>query len=221
MTLADALQTPGTHSLLIPGVVGVLEVELNVPVGANRHHIALLAHPHSLQGGTMHNKVVTTMARAFNEARIPCVRFNCRGVGASAGVYDEGVGESEDMLLLAQSCLQSYPKAKLLFAGFSFGSYVAYRAAAQCPHELLLTIAPPVHHFDYTEFSSAPKPWVVFQGDNDDVVPVSLVLDFVAKKPELSLVVFPETSHFFHGKLIQLKQEVFFVIQTQVLECKP
>lgn len=205
MRLTDKLNTPGEHTFLFPGVVGQLEITLTVPENPDTRYIALLGHPHSLQGGSMNNKVVTTLARAFKDLHIPNLRFNFRGVGNSAGCFDKGLGESEDMLFLASCCLKEQPHIKFLFAGFSFGSYVAYRAAAHFPHVLLITVAPAVLNFDYTEFS-APQPWVVLQGDDDEVVPLQAVLDFVALSPSISKVLrFPATGHFFHGKLIDLR----------------
>lgn len=156
----------------------------------------------------MHNKVVTTVVRAFKEMGIASIRFNFRGVGESAGEYDAGLGESEDMLLIARQVSHDNPKATILFAGFSFGSYVAYRAASQYKHGLLITIAPSVHHYDYTEFTPIPAPWIVVQGDQDEIVPLSLVQDFVRQSPALDLLVFAETTHFFHGKLIPLKERL-------------
>ncbi len=217
MLIADKLNTPGENHFFFAGEAGPLEVILTVPEQVNKKYIALLGHPHSLQGGTMNNKVVTTLTRAFKELGIASLRFNFRGVGASAGVYDEGQGESEDMLLLARQCLAENVEMKLLFAGFSFGSYVAYRAAAQCPHMLLITVAPPVHHYDYTEFFPVPRPWVVIQGDDDEVVPAQLVIDFITHiSPSLPLVRFAETGHFFHGKLVDLKLHVIDLIRTNV-----
>ncbi len=208
MNLTEKLNTPGDHAFIFQGLVGQLETILTVPTHANPRYIAILGHPHSLQGGTMHNKVVTTLVRAFKEMGIASIRFNFRGVGESAGEYDAGMGESEDMLLLARQCLKEMPEIGVLFAGFSFGSYVAYRAAAQCKQVLLITVAPPVHHYDYTEFTPAPAPWIVLQGEQDEVVPLSLIQDFVAMSPALKLLVFTETTHFFHGKLIPLKDRL-------------
>ena len=218
MLLTDKLNTSGEHFFFVSGQAGQLEVALTVPEHVDKRYIALLGHPHSLQGGTMNNKVVTTLVRAFKELNIASLRFNFRGVGQSTGVYDAGIGESEDMLLLARLCQQERPDVELFFAGFSFGSYVAYRAAAQCQHSLLITVAPPVHHYDYTEFVPAPAPWVVLQGDDDEVVPLQLVLDFVAQtSPALPLLRFAETSHFFHGKLIELKSHLVDVIRAHVV----
>ena len=165
----------------------------------------------------MNNKVVTTLVRAFKELNIASLRFNFRGVGASAGVYDDGRGESEDMLHLARMWLAEMPETVLLYAGFSFGSYVAYRAAAQSPHGLLITIAPSVLHYDYAEFLKAPAPWVIFQGDADEVVPLQSVIDFSEyATPPIPLLRFTETGHFFHGKLIELKARLIELISREL-----
>lgn len=215
--ISDKLDTPGEHEYIFSGPAGELEITLTVPQNLDKHYIAILGHPHSLQGGTMNNKVVTTLARAFKELNIISLRFNFRGVGQSAGKYDEGIGESEDMLFLAQHCLQEMPGVKILFAGFSFGSYVAYRSAAQFEHSLLITVAPSVEHYDYAEFSKAPAPWVVIHGDMDEVVAVKSVIDFVAQShPTISLLRFAHTGHFFHGKLIELKEHLHDIIRKQV-----
>ncbi len=214
MNLTDKLNIPGEHAFILPGLVGPLDVELTVPDHLNAGFVALLGHPHSLMGGTMHNKVVTTLARMFKALGIASLRFNFRGVGQSGGVYDAGIGESDDMLFLAHCCLQDRPDTKLLFAGFSFGSYVAWRAAAQHPHALLISIAPPVHHFDYTEFAAGSTPWIVAQGDDDEVVPANLVFDFVESFPHICLLRFAETGHFFHGQLIPLKQRLIDAMKT-------
>ncbi len=213
MNLTDKLNTPGEHAFMFPGTVGQIEAILTVTDHANPDYIAILGHPHSLQGGTMHNKVVTTLARTFKALQIASLRFNFRGVGESAGVYDEGIGESDDMLLLARQWLQELPEAKIIFAGFSFGSYVAYRAAAQCKHALLISVAPPVHHFDYTEFTPEPAPWLVVQGDLDEVVSMSLAQDFAAQHRAIELLTFTDTTHFFHGKLIPLKERLIDAIR--------
>ncbi len=213
MHLTHHLTSPGEHAFNFPGVIGPLEGILTVPEQVNTRYVAILGHPHSLQGGTMHNKVVTTLVRVFKELGIPSIRFNFRGVGQSAGEYDAGLGESEDMLLLVQHWLGDKPDTQVIFAGFSFGSYVAYRAAAQWPHALLITIAPSVHNYDYTEFSPMPAPWILVQGDQDEIIPMSLVDDFVEQFPAIQLLRFDETSHFFHGQLIPLKQRLIDAVR--------
>lgn len=209
--------SPGEHPFSMQGAKGNIEAILTIPEESITTHVAVLGHPHSLQGGTMNNKVVTTMARAFKALNIPSVRFNFRGVGLSEGSYEEGVGESEDMLELTRFIQQSIPESKPIFAGFSFGSYVAYRAAAQHEHALLITIAPPVHHYDYEAFAISPSPWVVLIGEVDEVVPPQLVIDFADNKsPNLPLLKFPDTGHFFHRKLIDLKDRLIEEIKAQV-----
>lgn len=213
-------QPSGEHGFLFSGQAGKLEAILSIPPSSDNRYIALLGHPHSLQGGTMGNKVVTTLARVFKERNIPSIRFNFRGVGQSEGQYDEGIGEAEDMCRLAALCQQESPGVKLIFAGFSFGSYVTYRAAAHCPNALLISIAPPVHHYDYTEFQLRSNPWIIVQGDADEVVPADDVRAFVETNPSpITFLEFADTGHFFHGKLIDLKTSLLEVIQTQRLLC--
>ncbi len=211
--LTAKLNTPGQHGLLLPGIVGLIEAELTVPEHFNHQYVAVLGHPHSLQGGSMQNKVVTTLVRTYKDLGIASLRFNFRGVGHTAGVYDDGFGESDDMLFLAKQFIDETPAVTLIFAGFSFGSYVAYRAAAQCPHALLVTIAPSVEHYNYEEFSTPPSPWIVAQGDSDEVVPAPTVIAFAKRQnPPLPVLMFEGTSHFFHGKLIDLKTRLLMTM---------
>jgi len=204
--LINNTMRPGDHDVMLEGVVGHLEAVLTIPEHRNPTYVALLGHPHSLQGGTMNNKVVTTLVRVFKELGIASLRFNFRGVGKSQGVYDAGIGESEDMLLIANQLTQAIPSAQCVFAGFSFGSYVAYRAAAHHSSALLITVAPAVQHYDYQAFHPAPMPWILVQGDEDEVVPSDAVYAFAAAQtPSICVLRFPEATHFFHGQLIALK----------------
>ncbi|MGQ3891539.1 alpha/beta hydrolase [Legionella sp. CNM-4043-24] len=218
MIPAHALQTPGEHPFFFDGAGVSLEAILTVPDTLSGSYLALLGHPHSLQGGSMNNKVVTTLARAFRELGIPSIRFNFRGVGQSSGVYDAGVGESEDMLALRAQWDALYPGTQVIYAGFSFGTYVTYRAAAQSEHELLISVAPAVTHNDYHEFSPAPAPWFIIQGDEDEVIPSTEVYQFAASsKPPIPVTRFADTTHFFHGRLLPLKTEVMRIVTEQVL----
>ncbi|MDX2346813.1 MAG: hypothetical protein QNK11_08085 [Legionella sp.] len=212
LDLKAVWDTPGAHYGMLLGAMGALEACLTIPEEKQGEYIALLGHPHSLKGGTMQNKVVTTLARVFRERGIPSLRFNFRGVGASEGEYDAGIGESDDMLLIAAQIKALYPEKKLLFAGFSFGSFVAYRAAAQISNSLLLTIAPPVNHFDFEMFEVTPKPWILVQGDADEVIPAELVFEF-AEKRAITVLEFAETTHFFHGKLMEFKTRVLEALE--------
>ncbi len=211
LNLSALWDTAGAHYGMLPGVGGMLEACLTIPEEKKGSYVALLGHPHSLKGGSMQNKVVTTLARVFRDLGIPSLRFNFRGVGASYGAYDAGIGESEDMLVLVRSIQVIFPDITCLFAGFSFGSFVAYRAAAQMPHGLLLTVAPPVNHFNFTAFEKNPKPWIVAQGDEDEVVPAELVLEFASNR-EIEVLEFAETGHFFHGKLTAFKTQLLDVL---------
>ncbi len=217
MQITEKLVTPGEHAMFLSGLAGRVEAVLTVPERISSTTVALLGHPHSLQGGTMNNKVVTTLARSFKELGIPSLRFNFRGVGQSEGVYDAGIGESEDMLIFARAWQIEQPEVDFIFAGFSFGSYVTYRAAAQYPHRLLISVAPAIHHYDYQEFNPAPSPWLIIQGEEDEVVPAKLVFEFAkCAQPEIPVIHFPDTTHFFHGKLIELKAKLTDYLLTQV-----
>ncbi|MCR9192640.1 MAG: hypothetical protein NXI01_08270 [Gammaproteobacteria bacterium] len=209
MTLLDKLEIPGIHHVTMQGHAGDLEVVLEVPAEVGSQYLAILGHPHSLQGGTMNNKVVAIMARAFRELGVASIRFNFRGVGQSAGTYDAGIGESEDMLHLLSLCEPS--NRTVFFAGFSFGSYVAFRALTLYQEAFsypsaLITIAPSVQHYDYTLDLPPQTPWLVVIGKEDEVVPVTAVEDFVQSHPlQPNIEYFNDTGHFFHGKLLDLK----------------
>lgn len=218
MLITHHLLTPGEHPFMIPAITGELEAVLTVPENPRWQYVALLGHPHSLHGGTINNKVITTLVKVFKELHIPSLRFNFRGVGHSTGVFDNGMGESEDMLHIARQLQQEIPNCKLVFAGFSFGSYVVYRAAAQCKHALLITLAPPVHHYDYLEFSPPPAPWIVVAAEQDELIPAKHIQDFVVEiSPPIYLLNFNDTSHFFHGKLMELKTRLLDTIHNKAL----
>ncbi|TAL64788.1 MAG: hypothetical protein EPN84_02770 [Legionella sp.] len=218
MQFTDNLVFPGEHQVLLQGLVGPLEAVISIPENPRFAHVAFLGHPHSLQGGTMNNKVVTTMARVFKELGIPSLRLNFRGVGQSAGEYNAGIGESADLLLLAKEWQNKFPQAQFFFAGFSFGSYVTYRCAAQFGPSSLISIAPPVHHYDYHEFQPDPKPWLIVQGNDDEVVPANLVIDFAKEAtPPIKLIPFAKTTHFFHGKLVELKDQLLNYVSSEVI----
>lgn len=218
MQITEKLTTAGEHPLLLQGKVGTLEAILTVPEQLKSNEVVFLGHPHSLQGGTMNNKVVTTLARTFKDLGLPCLRFNFRGVGQSQGTYDAGIGESEDMLLLVREWQKAQPQAQFIFAGFSFGSYVAYRTAAQHPHRLLITVAPAIHNYNYQEFTQPPSPWLILQGEEDEVVSPELVFNFAAAaNPALPVLRFANTTHFFHGKLIELKARLSDYLNTQAI----
>ncbi len=214
MNIFATYTLPGKYNFILQGEVGDLEVELVIPQDPQYLFCAIIGHPHSLHGGTMQNKVVTTVAAAFANLNIPTIKFNFRGVGKSFGEYDAGIGESLDMLVIARLWQELYPNCKLIFAGFSFGSFVAYRAACMYMaenHEKnpLITIAPSVINYNYKEFADFAEPWLVIQGENDEIVDPQDVYNFVASfNSPLKILRFADTTHFFHGKLIELKEKL-------------
>jgi uncharacterized protein len=203
----------------IEGRAGALEVMVEDP-GAAGASYAIVCHPHPLFGGTMDNKVVTTVARALQETGIPTLRFNFRGVGASAGVFDQGVGETDDAEAVAAWGATRWPDRTLVVAGFSFGGYVALRLAQQRtlqhrPPRFLITIAPAVRLVDASSTAVPQCPWLVVQGDADDVVDPGTVIGWVnGLIPKPRLVVLPGVGHFFHGRLHDLRDAVIDAIRS-------
>lgn len=155
----------------------------------------------------MGNKVVHTVGRAWRELGIPSVRFNFRGVGHSAGEYGDGIGETDDLLAVYDWVKQQWPDVEILLAGFSFGSFVAYRGSSLRPVRHLVTLAPPVHHYPYTDTAEPSCPWMVIQGEADEVVPPQEVYDWLETlqtQPRVERL--PDVGHFFHGHLIKLRE---------------
>jgi alpha/beta superfamily hydrolase len=194
--------------LTINGPAGELEAVLDEP-GSDTpgvSHFAVVCHPHPSFGGTMDNKVVTTLAHAMHDMGFPSLRFNFRGVGASRGAFDAGAGETADAHSIAEWGRARWPGRALIIAGFSFGAYVALRLAQQIPASHLITIAPPVGMFDFSSLQVPACPWLVVQGDADDVVDPQRVSGWVEKlEPRPQYVVMPGVGHFFHGRLAQLR----------------
>jgi alpha/beta superfamily hydrolase len=165
---------------------------------------AVICHPHPLQSGTMTNKVVTTLSRAFTRLGADAVRFNFRGVGASEGSYADGDGERDDALAVVAWCRARWPDRRLYLGGFSFGGAVAAAIAARAAPAGLVTVAPAVDRLR-SGFVAPSCPWLLVHGDADDVVPPKPVLEWaqtLATPPRL--VVLPGVGHFFHGRLPDL-----------------
>ena len=190
----------------IAGPAGVLSVAVDTSPDVPPRGIAVICHPHPLQGGTMDNKVVTTIARALNQRGWRSVRFNYRGVGASQGTWDEGRGETEDALAVIAAHRQ--PGEALLLGGFSFGGFIAANAAAKLPEgqqaQRLVLVAPATVNFDVPP---VPADTLLIHGESDDVVPLSASMDW-ARPQSLPVVVVPGAGHFFHGQLMLLKSLV-------------
>ena len=190
---------------MIAGPVGALEAEV-IDGTDERAPFAVVCHPHPLMGGTMDNKVVTTAARALQATGMPAVRFNFRGVGASAGSYDAGNGETADALAVIEWGCARWPGRPVLLAGFSFGAYVALRASQSLQVGRLITIAPPIGRFDFSPLTAPAAPWLIVQGDADEVVEPAAVLRWAKDLPgNAHLVLLPGVGHFFHGRLSELR----------------
>ncbi len=185
----------------ITGPAGQLEGVLHLPKGEPRA-IAVIAHPLPTMGGTMDNKIVTTLAKTFTELGFAALRFNFRGVGASTGKFDNGDGEMQDLLAAINHAQDSFSDLPLILAGFSFGGYVAACAAEQVKTHKLVLIAPAVARF---AMPAVPPDTLVIHGELDEVIPLADALDW-ARPQHLPIVVFPEAGHFFHGRLNLLKQ---------------
>ena len=204
--------------LTLPGPAGALEAAVGVPVpGTARNGVLVVCHPHPQHGGSMHNKVVTIIERAVRELGLATVVFNFRGVGGSAGSYDDGRGETDDLLAVAAWVRQVRPDAALWLAGFSFGSFVAASAAAQLPVQQLILVAPPVSRWEFAKLASPPCPWLVIQGETDEVVDPEAVFAWVAAQAEPpALVRMPDTSHFFHRRLMDLRGAIKNGVRTNL-----
>ncbi len=173
--------------------------------------VFLMCHPHPLFAGNMNNKVVTTAIRAAARLGMSTVRFNFRGVGHSTGVHDNGVGEQQDVRSMLAFCQQQLQAKRIYLGGFSFGAGMACLAACQVPEHIagLFLFAPAVHHFAAPVSLPTCFKTHVYMGDADEVVPFNDVKDWVESLPEATkLQVFSEGSHFFHGRLVELREQL-------------
>lgn len=213
MNAMNAPSFPSESATLdLPGPAGNLETAIDLPEGPAQPAVAIVCHPLPTEGGTMHNKVVTMGARALRELGIATVRFNFRGTGASQGEFDHGEGEADDLRAVARWVREQRPGAQLWLAGFSFGSFVTIKCAAELQPGMLISIAPPAagRSWDFSKIALPDCPWLVIQGDADEVVDPQAVyawLDSLKSQLRLQpeLVRMPDTSHFFHRRLMDLR----------------
>jgi alpha/beta superfamily hydrolase len=202
-----AARTSKSVATDIAGPAGVLEAVIDASAAASIA-TALICHPHPLQQGTMSNKVVTTVARAFTRIGADAVRFNFRGVGKSAGRFADGIGERDDALAAAAWCRRRWPNRPLYLGGFSFGAAIAAAIAARAAPAGLVTVAPPVERLG-DDFLPPTCPWLLIHGDADEVVPPRPVIEWCAKLPvPPKIVLLPGVGHFFHGHLAALAKAV-------------
>ena len=199
----------GAEELMITGPDGRLECMLERPSAEDIRGIAVVCHPHPLHGGTMHNKVAHTLARAFAGQGFATLRFNFRGVGGSEGSHDNGVGEVDDVIAAMDRMAGEYPGTPLWLGGFSFGAAMAIRASKRREVAGLISVAPAAYRFAGDLAKQAACPWLIVHGDEDELVPIEETIEWVnAMEPGPELVVFPGASHFFHGKLVELRNAV-------------
>lgn len=199
---------------LINGPAGKLEIAMSEPTTMPRSAWGIVCHPHPLHGGTMQNKVVTTLVKVFHDLGLHTVRFNFRGVGRSEGQFDQGVGELEDLLAVIDWVQQQRIQSELWLAGFSFGASIAAKAATQIPINRLITVAPPVEHFSMQHLPPIICPWILVQGEKDDVISPQAVLAWAEQRePKPTIIRFPEADHFFHGQLTELRIKIEEVIR--------
>lgn len=203
-----------TEKLDLPGPAGRLQAILERPRDADPAGLAVVCHPHPQHGGTMHNKVAYTLARAFTQSGFAALRFNFRGTESSEGRYDEGRGELDDALAAMQWMRERNPGLPLWLAGFSFGAAIAIRAAIRDPVAGLVSVAPAVRRFASGLLDGeAPRqpgcPWLIVQGDEDELVAVDETIAWVnGLEPGPELLVIEGGEHFFHGRLVELREAV-------------
>lgn len=202
------MKTEGASEHCLDGPVGTIELRLKRPE-EDSSVAFIMCHPHSLHGGSMNNKVVTTAMKAASSLGATCATFNFRGVGKSEGQFDDGMGEQQDLLAVVEWLQQQGDFDTLWLGGFSFGSFVAASMATKLNAERCLSIAPPVHHFDFSSVTRGDFIWGVIQGEEDEIVEAQQVYDwYETLSPPSKLIRMPKACHFFHGQLLTLGEHV-------------
>jgi hypothetical protein len=195
------------HKLRIKGPAGAIETVIEEPSGAFANKpvgLALIAHPHPLKGGSLDNKVAWTLARAALACGLVAVRPNFRGVGDSAGEFDHGIGETEDLLALAKAITAHYGKLDWTLMGFSFGAYVQHRVAQELHAVRLIMVGPAVSMYS---FEATHIPTTILHGTEDEVIPFHAAREY-AEEHAIPLIAIEGAGHFFHGKLRELQTQV-------------
>ena len=207
---------PSTEKLHLDGPVGQLEAILETPSDAAAAGAAVVLHPHPQHGGTMHNKVAHTLARAFVRIGYAALRFNFRGTEGSDGEYDDGIGELQDALAAIAWMRAKYPDTPLWLAGFSFGAAISIRAAVETRADGLVTVAPAAYRFANDLEGQPDGPWLIVQGDEDELVDVEETIEWLnSLEPGPELLVMPGAEHFFHGRLVDLREAVSEFVETR------
>lgn len=216
---------------LLSGPIGALELVTKPSDTGNAKGVGLFCHPNPQQGGDLHNKVVTTVCKAFNHMGLHSVKFNFRGVGFSEGQYGNVVGEIDDLLAVLKWVNRVCPGMPICLGGISFGSYVATKVSFDWANiyniQLLLSVAPTVDRRDYAPFNTMPCPWIIIQGEDDEVVASRIVYDWYDtlilnilenQKNHLNvlpkLIKIPNAGHFFNGQLTILRNVIESILQS-------
>ena len=191
----------------ITGPAGSLEALVSDAAAARA--VAVICHPHPQHGGTMHNKVAHTLARAFVRSGFAVLRFNFRGTEGSEGEYDHGDGELDDALAAIDWIREQQPDVPLWLAGFSFGAAIAVRAAVEQRIAGLVSVAPAIYRFAGNLVGQPECPWLIIQGDEDELVEVDETVEWVdSLAPGPELLIMTGAEHFFHGRLHELREAV-------------
>lgn len=202
-------KAPRSERLFLEGPVGQLEAILESPADGNVIGGAVVCHPHPQHGGTMHNKVAHTLARAFVNVGFETLRFNFRGTEQSEGVFDDGNGELDDALAAIEWSRSRNVDKLLWVAGFSFGAAIAVKAAVARDFDGLVSVAPAISRFATGLETQPTCPWLIVQGDKDELVDIEETIEWVdGLDPGPELLVVPGAEHFFHGRLIDLREAV-------------
>ena len=195
------------QEFFLRGPAGKLECVADVPDPTDECPATIvICHPHPVHGGTMHNKVITIIERSMRELGLRTIRFNFRGAGESEGEYDEGYGETDDLFAVTEWVRRTRPDDELWLAGFSFGSYISLRAAQNLKLGQLISIAPAVDRYEFSSIQHPGCPWLVVQGDEDEVVNFEDVTHWIETlDPQPDYLVMEQAGHFFHRRLMDLR----------------
>jgi uncharacterized protein len=200
-----------TEKLLIAGPVGQIEIAAHVAIEIAPRAVAVVSHPHPLFGGTMDNKVVTTLARAMFDVGAATYRFNFRGIGKSEGTHDEGRGETDDLMSVIAYVQAKHPSLPLWLAGFSFGGAVTLAASEKVAVEEMILIAPAFermsHWQNVANGGAPPASTLLIHGESDETVPLTDSFAW-ARSREIPVCVVPNADHFFHLRLNIIKRLV-------------
>ncbi|NVJ49286.1 MAG: alpha/beta fold hydrolase [Gammaproteobacteria bacterium] len=198
-----------SEKLMLDGPQGPLEAIIDASDAERKPIVAICCHPHPQHQGTMTNKVIHTVARALAGMGATAVRFNFRGVGKSAGEYGEGLGEMDDCRAVIAWAQAQYPDHQLWLAGFSFGSWISAAVAHEYPVSQLISIAPPVERGVFSNMSHPQCDWLAVMGDADEVVSFSATEAWIEQlSPKPDWIVMTGAGHFFHSRLVELREVI-------------